>query len=59
MKQCGAVIVFSTGIDKKEAEQMLKQLMEKMNDNGIYMLDRQPRVHEFDPEYGSPVFYIP
>ena len=33
--------------------------MEKMNDKGIYMLDREPYVHKFDPEYGSPVFYIP
>lgn len=50
-KQVGVVLVFREGIDADEAQEAIDALDE--------MLQGQPLVREFDPEYGGPVWYVP
>ena len=50
-KRQGAVLVFKSGVSKKEVERILIELADK--------LQYTPIVHEFDPNYGGPVWYIP
>lgn len=49
--QAGVVLTFREGVTVEQAETALKML------EGI--LDHEPRVQTFDPNWGSPVFYIP
>ena len=59
MKQLGTVLVFSPNVDKKEIESFLLSIMKKQNDDGINLIDAYTGLHEFDPEHGYPVFYVP
>jgi hypothetical protein len=47
----GAVIVFRDGTTEKQATDALKKLKD--------VLDYQPRIQSFDPNYGGPVWYVP
>lgn len=47
--QVGAVIVFTRGTTKEEAEEAIRTLD----------IVESSDVQEFNPEYGSPVFYVP
>lgn len=50
-EQVGAVLVFKPGVTLEAATQALKDLKA--------LLEYPPTVQSFDPEYGSPVFYVP
>lgn len=50
--QVGAVLVFETGIDKESAEALLRPLV----DRGALATFV---VNDFNPNHGSPVFYVP
>lgn len=50
-KRHGAVLVFKSNVSKKEIERILAEIADK--------LQHTPIVHEFDPNYGGPVWYIP
>lgn len=47
--QVGAVVIFTKGTTVADAEESLRQL------DNIESAD----VQEFNPDYGSPVFYVP
>jgi hypothetical protein len=47
--QVGAVVIFTKGTTVADAEEALRELDIVESSN----------VQEFNPEYGSPVFYIP
>ncbi len=50
-EQLGAVLIFKPGLDRADAEKALEALRE--------LLDYVPSVREFNPQWGSPVWYIP
>jgi hypothetical protein len=50
-KQLGTVLIFKQGVDPSEVARRL----ELMRD----LLDGQPRLNEFNPDWGFPVWYIP
>jgi hypothetical protein len=50
-KQLGCVLVFSKGMSTADAETVLASIEEH--------LDHTPRVEEFDPAMGGPVWYLP
>lgn len=50
-QQLGTVLVFRPGVTQKEAEEALKKLRE--------VLQYEPNLHSFNPEWGGPVWYIP
>jgi Asp-tRNA(Asn)/Glu-tRNA(Gln) amidotransferase C subunit len=49
--QAGTVLIFKEGVSKEEAQKRLEALRD--------ILDYLPRVNEFNPEWGGPVWYIP
>ena len=53
MKQRGAVLVFRSGSPSDKIDAALKRLV----DEGL--IERPPVVHEFNPEWGGPVWYVP
>lgn len=59
MRRRGAVIVFAqgVGIDKIQAA-IDKMIAEGLIDRDYYVGGRPP-VHDFNPEHGGPVWYIP
>ena len=50
-KQAGTVLVFKEGVSKEEAQKALDALK--------HLLAYTPRVNEFNPDWGGPVWYIP
>jgi hypothetical protein len=52
-KQAGAVIVFRVGVSAEAAQRAIDALHE------LDLLEGQPKVREFDSEWGGPVWYIP
>lgn len=55
--QNGAVLVFKEGITKKQAEEALDKIKEVLDPE--YWRWEMPPVHEFNPDHGGPVWYIP
>lgn len=49
--RCGVVLEFKSGVSKKEIERILAEIKDRLQ----YM----PTIHEFNPNYGGPVWYIP
>jgi hypothetical protein len=49
--QTGAVLVFKPSVSPEQAAEVLKALH--------YLLEYVPRVNEFNPEWGGPVWYVP
>jgi len=49
--QLGAVLVFKPSVTSEEAAKALKVLEA--------LLDYVPRVNEFNPDWGGPVWYVP
>ncbi len=49
-KQTGAVITFKPGISKEEAQKIIRAIQSRLE---------TVNVQEYNPEYGSPVFYVP
>ena len=65
-KLFGVVLVFEDRVDRDTAEVVVRRLCEKglvkMHRGGwgpMITADAPPTVHEFNPEHGTPVFYIP
>jgi hypothetical protein len=50
-EQAGVLLVFKEGVSAEEAQKALEALRA--------LLDYQPRVQTFNPDWGYPVFYIP
>lgn len=48
-KQTGAVITFKPGISKEEAQKIIRAIQSRLE---------TVNVQEYNPEYGSPVFYV-
>jgi hypothetical protein len=70
MKRLGTVLVFADGVTKEQAEAALAGLqirgllapdyfVERDEDSGKYVPVAVPPVHEFEGEYGGPVWYVP
>ncbi len=58
-KQCGAVITWKPGISKEQAEAELQLLMRYLSDGTKHQNKHHGTVHEFNPEHGGPVWYVP
>lgn len=50
--QTGAVVTFQPGVTKEQAIKLLQQFAERLKLEGM-------NVQEYNPEWGSPVFYVP
>ena len=51
-RQTGAVLIFKPGVTKDEAQRMLRTCETLLQLQGM-------DVQEFNPQHGSPVFYVP
>lgn len=49
--QLGSVLIFKPGVEIGDVKERLQQLAD--------ILEYVPRVNEFDPAWGSPVWYVP
>lgn len=49
--QAGATIIFKDGVTPAQAEAALRKIRD--------VLESTPVVHQFDPRWGSPTFYVP
>jgi hypothetical protein len=62
MKKRSVVLVFKPGVGKGEIERMLSvvrnSLDQEYHGDQANQLNR-PTIHEFNPDHGYPVFYIP
>ena len=63
-KRYGAVVVFKEGVTKEEAERSLLKMADDAGygalDNETYTAIKEGHcVEKFDPDEGSPVWYIP
>ena len=56
--QTGAVLVFKPGVTKEEAAKRLEALRDIV-DLDYYYPKGMPRINEFNPEHGGPVWYLP
>ena len=59
MNKVGAVIEFADGVSKEEAEKALKELVDKGLIDVEGNVEKKVHVHEYEPEWGGPVWYIP
>lgn len=59
MKQYGSVLVFKPGIDRRKIEEALEKMIEADLVDTNYYISGIPRVNDFDPAFGGPVWYIP
>ena len=50
-EQTGAVLVFKDGVSPEEAQKALAKLQD--------ILQYQPNINTFNPNWGGPVWYIP
>ena len=55
--QSGAVLVFREGVTREEAEKAIATLKALLDPT--YWTRELPKVHEFNPDHGGPVWYIP
>jgi len=52
----GAVLVFNESMTKAQVERLLLKIKHALSEE---YGDNLPHVHEFDPRWGYPTFYIP
>ena len=51
--QSGVVLLFRDGTSPEDAQKIVNKLAEQGD------IENCPRVRQFDPEWGQPVWYIP
>lgn len=58
-KKLGTVLVFADNISPDQAREILRRMMSSGFLDPKYYVSGLPQVHEFDPDLGGPVWYIP
>lgn len=59
MKQLGTVLVFKSSVTRDQAEKALEELAKQGLLANNYWTSGKPTIHEFESDFGGPVWYLP